>query len=526
MLKKSTSIRLLDCTLRDGGHVTNGYFGENVIKYIIKKLVEARVDIIEVGFLWNTYCGIGSTRYLTIADVKRVLPKDCRSSKISLMADFIDLSNLEEYDGTIEYIRLSFKRNRQEWAWNTLKILHEKGYKCFINPVNCNVYSDDEYLAVIKKVNELKPYGFSIVDTFGVMRVSDLSSRYYLVENNLNKDIVIGVHLHENLGLAYSLAQHFINICFPQRQVVIDGALLGMGRIPGNLCIEQMMDYLNTSYGYDYVLSAAYDAIDDCIAPIKQKMSWGYMIPYALSAQNGLHRTYAEFLINKWKLKTSDIQQILSLIDRDEAENFNEKYIEALYRSYLNVACEDEKYIRELAERLTGKDILLIAPSNSIEAVKECICEYKKKGKTIISINFIPDFCEVDYVFYSNIKRMELITGSNGDLTKTIVTSNLLRYTAKYDYVISYNRLAYHEDIYSEDSVLLLIHLLAMLDITTIYVAGFDGFVKNKKNLYADLLERDEKRQYKNEEVKEILERKYKNINLIFLTESIYHKVV
>ena len=175
---------------------------------------------------------------------------------------------------------------------------------------------------------------------------------------------------------------------------------------------------------------------------------------------------------------------------------------------------------------MTGKDILLIAPSNSIEAVKECICEYKKKGKTIISINFIPDFCEVDYVFYSNIKRMELITSKNGDLTKTIVTSNLLRYTAKYDYVISYNRLAYHEDIYSEDSVLLLIHLLAMLDITTIYVAGFDGFVKNKKNLYADLLERDEKRQYKNEEVKEILERKYKNINLIFLTESIYHKVV
>ena len=525
MLKKSTTIRLLDCTLRDGGHITNGYFGENVIKYIIKKLVEARIDIIEVGFLWKTYCGVDSTRYLTIADVKKVLPQDCGNSKISLMADFVDLRNLEEYDGTVEYIRLSFKRDRQDWAWKTLKILQKKGYKCFINPVNCNVYSDDEYLNVIKKVNELSPYGFSIVDTFGVMRVSDLSSKYYLVENNLNRNIVLGVHLHENLGLAYSLAQHFINICFPQRQIVVDGALLGMGRVPGNLCIEQMMDYLNTSYGYDYVLNAAYDAIDDCIMPIKQKKPWGYMIPYALSAQNGLHRTYAEFLINKWKLKTSDIQRILSLIDKEEVENFNEKYIEALYRQYLNIECEDEKYLRELEEALMDKEILIIAPGSSIEDIKESICEHKQQGKTIISINFIPDFCKVDFAFYSNIKRMEIITNKKDDWTKIIVTSNLLRYDVIKDYVISYNHLAYHGDIYCEDSTLMLIHLLSILGIRTMYVAGFDGFIKNKKNLYADLLERDEKRKYKNAEVKEILKQKYRDINLIFLTESIYKNI-
>ena len=92
-------IRLLDCTLRDGGHIIQGKFGEMVIKNVIEKLVEAGIDIIEVGFLWDTICGTDTARYYTIADVKRILPKYRGKSQFSLMADFIDLEHLEPCDG-------------------------------------------------------------------------------------------------------------------------------------------------------------------------------------------------------------------------------------------------------------------------------------------------------------------------------------------------------------------------------------------------------------------------------------------
>ena len=198
MNENNKHIRLLDCTLRDGGHINQGEFGEIAIKNVIKRLVEAKTDIIEVGFLWDKVYGTDTARYFTIADVKRILPKDKGVSEFSLMADFIDLSHLEPCDGSIKYIRLSFKRHRLEWGLKTARILMDKGYKCFINPVNCNVYTDEQYLEVLRKVNELKPYAFSIVDTFGVMRLRDLSHVYYLVENNLDPEIAIGLHLHEN----------------------------------------------------------------------------------------------------------------------------------------------------------------------------------------------------------------------------------------------------------------------------------------------------------------------------------------
>lgn len=44
-------IQLLDCTLRDGGYVNDWNFGHNNLISIFERLVNARIDIVEVGFI-------------------------------------------------------------------------------------------------------------------------------------------------------------------------------------------------------------------------------------------------------------------------------------------------------------------------------------------------------------------------------------------------------------------------------------------------------------------------------------------
>lgn len=478
-------IRLLDCTLRDGGHLNEGIFGKEVIKNVIKKLAEANVDIIEAGFLWDSDCDEDTARYHTIADVKRILPENCGNSKFALMADFIDLEHLEPCDGTIEFIRLSFKRHRLRWALDTAESLIGKGYKVFINPVNCNVYTDEQYLDVIRQVNGLHPYGFSIVDTFGVMRLRDLTYKYSLVENNLDKDITIGLHLHENLGLAYSLAQQFLQMANPKRSILIDASLLGMGRVPGNLCIEQIMDHLNFEYGNNYNPEPVFDAVDDYIAPIKKRVSWGYAIPYALSAKYNLHRTYAEFLMNKWKLRTSDIERILPMVSRDESEMFNRDYIENLYRQYMSVKVNDTKAFETVRSGIKGKEILLIAPGSSIKKSSGAIINFiNEHNPVVIGIHCVPDFIEIDYEFYSNIKRFEVLNNS-GNNSKVIVSSNLTRYDNVGDaIVINYESLAFHNGDYCDDSVLMVLNMLKTIGCGSISVAGFDGIKNGRELLY------------------------------------------
>lgn len=44
-------VKLLDCTLRDGGYVNDWEFGHDNIVTIFERLISAGVDILEVGFL-------------------------------------------------------------------------------------------------------------------------------------------------------------------------------------------------------------------------------------------------------------------------------------------------------------------------------------------------------------------------------------------------------------------------------------------------------------------------------------------
>lgn len=517
-------IRLLDCTLRDGGHINQGKFGENVIKNVIERLVEAGVDIIEIGFLWDKVYGTDTARYYTIEDVKRILPKNAGKSKFSLMADYIDLEHLEPCDGTVEYIRLSFKRWRLEWGLKTARILMDKGYKVFINPVNNNVYSDKEYIEVLEKVNELHPYGFSIVDTFGVMRVSELSHRYYLVENNLLPDITIGVHLHENLGLAYNLAQHITQIASPQRKIVVDGSLLGMGRVPGNLCIEQMVDYMNEQYGEKYSLEPLYDAIDDYIAPIKEKEPWGYAIPYALSAKYYLHRTYAEYLMQKERLKTKDIQRILSQVEVEKVETFDEEYIENLYFTYMNVKYDDKEDVLRLKEDLKDKKaVIILAPGASIVNALDDIQALTNEETYIVSVNFNAEQLgiRVDSIFLTNTKRSDVLKNCREDV-KIIITSNLLRDTEKKTYTIGYNELVFFDDEFCDDSTLMLVNLMSKLGVQEIYFAGFDGRKDGALSFYDNSFDRNSVKTTQGCNIKNILDSTFSDIRKKFITESEY----
>ena len=77
-------IKLLDCTLRDGGYVNSWNWGFAAAKDIIASLTRAGTDIVEVGFLRNvdgynpdvTVCN-------TIEELNRLLPAHTGSTMYS-----------------------------------------------------------------------------------------------------------------------------------------------------------------------------------------------------------------------------------------------------------------------------------------------------------------------------------------------------------------------------------------------------------------------------------------------------------
>ena len=476
------NFKLLDCSLRDGGYVNDWKWGFEKARSIIRMLTKAKVDIVEVGFLRNvegynpdiTVCN-------TIEELNKLLPEDKGNSMFSAMAmrSNYDINKLTPYDGKgIEMIRITAHDYDIEEGMEFAKEVKAKGYKLSINPINIMGYTDEQILWILKKVNEINPYQFSIVDTFGSMKRRDLDRIVSLVDNNLNKNIRVALHLHENMSFSFALAQAFVDKHL-NRPISIDGSLMGVGRIPGNLPIELIADYLNDYLGCNYDIDYIMDAIQDYIAPMKGECAWGYTPAYFLSARFNLHRNYAEHYLNKGDLTNRDINHILSRFDRSKVTCFDAKYADSMYEQYQNNKIDDFDARMKLSQVLTNREVLVIAPGHSIKEKKDMIQKYiNEKNPIVISVNFIPNDYKVNYAFFSNNKRYEMKESSNCEL---IVTSNITDNNVAYK--LDYNSLtgAFTEGC---NSLIMLLKLLSELGISETVLAGADGYSIDGDNYY------------------------------------------
>ena len=519
--------KLLDCTLRDGGYINDWNFGFHTIRDIIKKLVNSQVDYVEVGFLRNCEYDRDKALFNNCAEIAPVLPEKRGNTMFSAMAlhNKYDIDKLEPYDGkTIDVLRVTFHDYDIEEGLTFIQKAKEKGYKVFCNPINIMGYSDEMLLRLFQKVNQIQPYAFSLVDTFGSMMKSDLQRIYSLAEHNLDQSIVIGLHLHENLALSYSLAQEFLAMKSSERKSVIDGSMMGMGRVPGNLCIELIMDYMNKTQGSTYDVNPVLDGIDDHIAQLKQIETWGYNTAYALSAKYNLHRNYAEFLLGKGRLRAKQINQILASIEEDKKTAYDEKYIEAIYEGFQNHEVDDRELLNRLRTEWKDRTILILAPGSSIAEQKNRIDQFiSEKNPLVISANFIPENYRQDYAFYSNAMRYSAIEDKR-EMENLLVTSNLIDMSVAQN-VLNYSELCFDDKGKSDNCVIMLMRLISKLGIDRVYVAGFDGYRSEGCNYISSYMAN----QHTKGMEENIRNTRYvadirKKLDVVFLTQSVYDK--
>ena len=261
------NIEVLDCTLRDGGHVNNAEFGHDNILKIETALAKSNVDIIELGFLRDGEFSSDQSTCNRIEDVYKNISHIRQEQRYSVMVrpDWYDISQLSPRSGNISLIRFAFYLKDIELTRKYANRARDFGYDFTLNPVNIMSYTDEDLEFVLKEANKLKPYAVNIVDTFGSIQSKDIERIYSFYEKKLSMDIRIGLHLHENMSSAFMLMQHFLEIKNPERMAIVDGSLLGMGRIPGNLPIEMLLDYMNTYRGHNYDLMPILEIISNVI---------------------------------------------------------------------------------------------------------------------------------------------------------------------------------------------------------------------------------------------------------------------
>lgn len=530
-----SEIKLLDCTLRDGGYVNDWKFGQKNLISIFERIVDAGVDIVEVGFLDER----------RPFDIDRSIMPDTKSTSkiwgdmerkktmVVAMIDFgtCSLEFLEPCEESfLDGIRVIFKKHLMQEAMAFCKQVKALGYKVFSQLVSITTYSDEELLELVELVNDVKPYAVSMVDTYGLLHPDELLHFYEILDEHVIPEVQIGFHAHNNFQMAYANSLTFIQKN-AKHNLIVDGTLYGMGKNAGNAPLELLAMRLNEKYDKCYRIDSLLEGIDESIMEIYSHSPWGYKTFFYLCGKNKCHPNYLSDFMKKRNLSISKLDLLLSKIGPEEKKLLYDKDVaEYEYERFIQDFLIDEDGMERFKREVEGKELLIIGPGKNIQLQYEKVQRYvEKESPYIISINYIPEKIKPDCVFITNGKRYhDAILALKDKSIKVIATTNVECRNGKFDFVVQREPLLELEERIFDNSFLMLVKLLMRLEVGEIACAGFDGYSDTEDNYCNPGMEYyfiKQEAAHLNQHVRKRIFEYRERMNIHFITYSAYDAI-
>jgi 4-hydroxy 2-oxovalerate aldolase len=302
-------IKVLDCTIRDGGLMNNHDFDDRFVRAIFKAVSEAGIDYMEIGyknskklFPGDKY---GAWKFCSDDDIRKVTEGIPSKTKLSVMVDVdrVDLEDIKlKKDSPVTMIRTACYVKDVDKAIFLANHFADKGYETAVNLMAISKVLEvelTECLAQLEK--ECKCNVVYLVDSNGALYQETVE---YLIKKakSIIKTKEIGIHAHNNQQLAFGNTIEAII----HNANYLDSTIFGMGRAAGNCPTELLLGFLkNPKFDIRPIL----DVISKEMLPLSKKVEWGYVIPYAITGILDEHPKSA-----------------LELRESDRKDNFREFY--------------------------------------------------------------------------------------------------------------------------------------------------------------------------------------------------------
>lgn len=522
-------VLLLDCTLRDGGYINDWRFGEKAIREIGRKIAQTGIEIFEVGFIKGDNYDPDRSVFPDVKSISSAIcPKDPSLLYVAMldMSAPIPLDRIPPCDGSsIDGIRVIFKKEKIELAYEYCKAIKELGYLVFVNFVGTDLYSDKEFIEGIELFNTIQPYAVAIVDSFGLIKRKQFLRLVYLADHNLANGIALAYHAHNNLQQAFGNSESLVEMNL-KRDLIIDACIFGMGRGAGNLNLELFAEYMNENYDTNYKIEPMLEIMDEYLNEIYKTKFWGYSLPLYLSAINGCHPNYAIHLAEKDSLTVKSFNELLKSIPQEQKAGFSKDRAEAYYRQYQENYMDDREALSRLAAEIANKQVVVLAPGKRlIDHREEVLSVCRREDTVVIAVNFTAEEFEPDYIFSSNMRRFAKIQGNT--TKKCIVTSNMKDCTQS-DYVVNFSSYISGEPEIVDNAGLMILKLLRAIGVNGVLLAGMDGYSAYSGDNYINkTLEHDfsKEAQHRNRLISEEMNELSKQMKLTFLTPTRYEIV-
>lgn len=276
-------IKVLDCTIRDGGLINNHDFDLRFIRAVYKALSRAGVDYMEMGYKNSRRLfspkEFGKWKFCDDQDIKEAIDGIESNTKISVMVD-VDRVDIDDVvprkESPVSMIRVASYVKDIDKAIFLVNHFADKGYETTVNIMAISRALDNELNEALEQLDkESKADVIYIVDSFGALYQESIE---FLIKKakSIIKSKEVGIHAHNNQQLAFG---NTIEAIIHDANFV-DGTVYGLGRAAGNCPLELILGFLkNPKFDIRPVL----DLISKEFIPLREKIEWGYIIPYAIT---------------------------------------------------------------------------------------------------------------------------------------------------------------------------------------------------------------------------------------------------
>jgi len=309
-------IKVIDCTVRDGGLMNKWQFTDEFVRKTYDAVSAASIDYMEIGYLSSENAfsrdEMGPWRFCSEADLKRIIGNEEKKIKLSAMADIgrIDHDDIPlKSDSSLDMIRVACYAHQLDTAIDLAHHCMDKGYEVTINLMAISTVGLRELNEALEDLNKSRVPIIYLVDSFGAFYSEDIDtlSRKY-IERLPEK--TIGIHCHNNQQLAFAntIAGIIAGVNY------LDATLYGIGRGAGNCPTELLLSFLKNP---KFKVRPLLEAIETEILILEKKIDWGYYVPYMLTGIMNQHpRTAMAHMDSEDKEKLTDFfDSVTSAVD-------------------------------------------------------------------------------------------------------------------------------------------------------------------------------------------------------------------
>lgn len=292
------NLKVMDCTLRDGGLVNDFYFTDEFVSALYQANQKAGVDYMEFGYKASKKIfspdRFGKWKFCDEESIRAIVGENDSDLKISVMADVgrcdYKTDIIPKADSVIDTIRVATYVNAIPTAIDMIQDAKHKGYEVTANIMAVSKVNGEDLKNSLELLGQSDVDVIYLVDSFGSFypeQIRRLTDQYMEVAEKYGKKV--GIHSHNNQQLAFANTLEAMNK--GQGATYLDATVSGLGRGAGNCHLEGLLSFLrNPKYKTIPILKF----VENYIIPLREQgLVWGYDIPYLLTGQLNAHPSFA-----------------------------------------------------------------------------------------------------------------------------------------------------------------------------------------------------------------------------------------